>query len=422
MHSKPPIKNLRWKIAILLCLSTELNYLDRQTLSVLASTIQKDLGLSTIDYSRITFSFLFSYAIMYAIGGWIVDRVGTRRGLLIFASSWSVANMLHALARTAGHLMGFRMLLGATEAANIPAGVKAVAEWFPMRERALAVGIFNAGTAIGGAMAAPLVSFLALAFGWRSAFVVTGALGLFWVLAWFLIYHLPAVHPRISKAEQQLILDGESYEPNAPNAPIVSTWKLLGMRQTWACILARVCTDPIFYFLHFWIPKYLQDERGFNLKEIGMSVWIPYVALTLGNLGMGGIPRYLIGRGVTLNRARKGTMLFASCCVPLLCVGVATIASAKAAVALISMLMFCLALWGNIALPAELFPKRVVARVSGFGGALGGITGAIAQLGIGWVVQTFSFKPLFGIIAFMPLVAFLAVHLLAGEIGRVRKL
>lgn len=197
-----PIKNLRWYIAGMLCLSSELNYLDRQTLSVLAATIQADLQLTDVDYSRVTSAFLISYTIMYAVSGKLVDILGTRRSFLIFVSSWSVANMLHGFARSASQLAFFRFLLGAAEPANFPGGVKAVSEWFPMRERALAVGIFNAGTALGGALAVPIVSFIALQWGWRWAFVGTGSLGFVWVAAWAAFYRLPQDHPRITAEEK----------------------------------------------------------------------------------------------------------------------------------------------------------------------------------------------------------------------------
>ena len=199
--SPRPLPHLRWGVAVMLCLASELNYLDRQTLSVLAATIQADLGLSDVAYSHITSTFLMSYTVMYAVAGRLVDALGTRRSFLIFVSGWSVANMLHGLARTALQLSFFRFLLGAAEPANFPAGLKAVSEWFPMRERALAVGIFNAGTAVGGAFAVPVVSFIALRWGWRWAFVGTGALGFAWVLAWALFYRLPQDHPRLSPAD-----------------------------------------------------------------------------------------------------------------------------------------------------------------------------------------------------------------------------
>jgi ACS family hexuronate transporter-like MFS transporter len=412
-----PIKNLRWGVAGMLCLSSELNYLDRQTLSVLAATIQQDLHLTDVDYSRVTSAFLVSYTIMYAVSGKLVDVLGTRRSFLIFVSSWSVANMLHGFARTAGQLAFFRFLLGAAEPANFPGGVKAVSEWFPMRERALAVGIFNAGTALGGALAVPLVSFIALQWGWRWAFVVTGSLGFLWVALWGAWYHLPQDHPRITAEERELILSDSRAEP-APTA--VPIRRLLGMREAWGCILARVLTDPVSYFLNFWIPKYLQSERGFSLADIGRYGWIPFAALTAGNLFSGAMPRWLVSRGWSLDRARKATMLAVSLAMPLLCFLVTRVEGSALALGVMSALFFGHAAWGNIILPAEVFPKHVVGTVSGLGGALGGVTGILTQLAIGWVVTNLSFAPLFAAMSLTYLVAFALVQLLIGELGRVR--
>ena len=432
---KRPIKNLRWYIAILLCLSSELNYMDRQTLSVLADTIQRDLNLTTIDYSRITSSFLISYAVMYAVSGRLIDRLGTRRGFLIFVSGWSIANMLHGFAHTALQLRLFRFLLGAAEPANFPAGVKAVAEWFPMRERALAVGIFNAGTALGSALAVPLVSWIALTWGWRYAFVITGAIGFIWVAAWAMFYRLPQDHPRLSEAEKNLILGDasppdasppdaspEDASPEGDHPQPVSIARLLRMKAVWGCILARVLTDPISYFLFFWTPKYFQQERGFDLASVGLYIWIPYAALTAGNLASGAIPRYLISRGWTVDRARKRTMLSVSCLMPVFCLLVTRVSSPSLAIVLMAAIMFGHAAWGNITLPAEVFPKHVVGSISGFGGALGGALGAVTQWYIGWVVENLSFAPIFAVCSVMYLLAFGSVQWLIGELGTVRSL
>lgn len=417
---KHPIKNLRWYIAIMLCFASELNYLDRQTLSVLADTIQRELNLSTIDYSRITSSFLISYAVMYAVSGKLIDILGTRRGFIIFVSGWSIANMLHAFANSALQFRLYRFLLGAAEPANFPAGVKAVSEWFPMRERALAVGIFNAGTALGSALAVPLVSWIALTWGWRYAFVMTGAIGFIWVAVWSLFYEVPQKHSRLSDAEKSLILSDAKAQDENPQP--VSIGRLLGMRETWGCILARVLTDPISYFLFFWTPKYFQQERGFNLADVGSYIWIPYVALTVGNLSSGGIPRLLISRGWSVNRARKGTMLTVSCLMPIFCLLVTRVSAPSVAIAMMTAIMFGHAAWGNITLPAEVFPKHVVGTVSGFGGALGAVFGAVTQWYIGSVVQSFSFAPIFAACSVMYLLAFGLVHLLIGELGSTRNL
>jgi ACS family hexuronate transporter-like MFS transporter len=416
--TKPPIRNLRWLIAVMLCLASTLNYLDRQTLSVLAETIQRELNLTTVEYSYITTSFLVSYTIGYAISGRLIDSLGTRKGFLIFVTGWSIANMLHALARTAMQFSFFRLLLGATEPANFPGGVKAVSEWFPIRERALAVGIFNSGTAIGSALAAPIVSLIALTLGWRYAFVITGAVGFIWIAVWYFFYQLPQDHPRISKEETELILADTRIEDAVTQS--VSIGVLLRMKETWGCVLARVLTDPISYFLFFWTPKYLQQERGFNLADLGKFGWIPFAALALGNLASGGIPRYLISRGWDVSKARKTTMLVVSCAMPVLCLLITQVESPRIAIALMAAIMFGHSAWGNITLPAEVFPKRAVGSVSGFGGALGGFAGAITQLSIGWVVQNLSFAPIFAACSVMYLIAFTLVHVLIGKLGVIR--
>jgi ACS family hexuronate transporter-like MFS transporter len=416
---KRPIKHLRWYIAILLCLASELNYLDRQTLAVLINTIQEKLNLNNASYGDINSWFLLSYGVMYLVSGRVIDIVGTRRGFMIFVSGWSLANMLHVFASTAGQFSFFRFLLGVFEPGSFPGGVRAVSEWFPMRDRAMAVGIFNAGTALGSMFAAPIVSTLALTLGWRSAFIFTGALGFIWVAAWALIYRLPKDHPRISDEERELILsdqkaDGETEKP-------ASMLALLRMPETWGCVAARVLTDPISYFLNFWIPLYFQKERGFDLKQVGMFVWIPFAALTLGNLFSGAMPRYLIARGWELSRARKTTMLAVSCLMPIFCLLVTKVASPVLAVAVVTGMMFGHAAWGNITLPAEVFPKHAIGTVTGLGGALGALVGALTQRYIGRIVDEWSFAPIFAACAGMYLLAFLLVHFLIGKLGVVRK-
>ena len=417
--TKRPIKHLRWYIAILLCLASELNYLDRQTLAVLIDTIQKQLSLTNANYGEINSWFLTSYAVMYLVSGRIIDIVGTRRGFMIFVSGWSLANMLHVFAATAGQFSFYRFLLGAFEPGSFPGGVRAVAEWFPMKDRAMAVGIFNAGTALGSMFAAPIVSFIALYFGWRSAFIFTGALGFIWVAGWALIYRLPQEHPRISDEERELILADQRHEGENPKPAPMS--KLLRMPETWGCVLARVLTDPISYFLNFWIPLYFQRERGFELKQIGMFVWIPFAALTLGNLFSGAMPRYLISRGWELSKARKTTMLAVSCAMPVFCLLVTKVENPVLAVAVVTGMMFCHAGWGNITLPAEVFPKQAIGTVTGLGGALGALMGAITQRYIGQVVDAYSYAPIFAGCAGMYLLALLLAHVLIGKLGVIRQ-
>jgi ACS family hexuronate transporter-like MFS transporter len=418
---KPVIKHLRWYIAGLLCLASQLNYLDRQTLSVLAGTIEKDLHLTDHDYSIVTFTFLWTYAVAYAVSGFIVDRLGSRRSFLTFVSGWSLANMLHALVRSLPGLTLCRSFLALMEPANFPAGIKAVTEWFPVRERALAVGIFNSGTAVGNALAVPVAAFLTLNYGWRSAFVFTGALGFVWVLLWALCYRLPQDHPRLGEQERALIMSGREAETAAENEK-VSSWQILKMPAAWGCMLARMLTDPISYFLFFWTPKYLETERGFDLKHVGMYAWIPFAALTFGNLFSGACPRYLVSRGWSLNKARKRTMFFVSCGMLLSFFLLTKVSTPFGAVAMLAVVMFGHTAWGNITLPAEIFPKNVVGTVTGFGGCLGGIAGGLVQLAVASVVVQHGYTPIFAICAVMYLVAFALVHLLVGELGVIRKI
>ena len=255
-------KNLRWKIAILLCLASALSYIDRNTLAILAPTIQKELSWSDVDYANVTALFVLSYTIMYAISGRIIDWIGTRKGLAWSVGAWSLVSMLHALANSIGQFSVARFFLGATESGNFPAGVKAISEWFPMKERALAIGIFTSGSSIGAALAVPIVSFVSLIWGWRMAFVVTGLLGFVWLVVWLKYYYLPGKHTEITEVERNLILEECKYADHTDSKP-VSILLLLKKKESWGCFSARIFIDPVVYFLIFWIPKYLQDVHGF---------------------------------------------------------------------------------------------------------------------------------------------------------------
>jgi MFS transporter, ACS family, hexuronate transporter len=413
------IRNLRYYIAAVLCLATALNYLDRQTLSVLAHTIQRELKLSEVDYSYVTSAFLFSYTIMYAVSGALVDRFGVRLSYILSVFGWSVANMLHGLATGPMQLAGFRVLLGVFEPANFPAGVRAIAEWFPMRERALGVGIFNAGAAIGGLVALPVVSFLGVNYGWRWAFVVTGALGFVWLALWMLVYRSPQTHPRLSQEERELIGEGSGEKEKTGAVPLRP---LLAMKATWGCALARVFTDPISYFLNFWIPKYLQQEQGFSLAALGASAWVPYAGFSAGMILGGAIPFWLVKRGWSVNRARKTTMFIDSCMLIVAFVSLLWVKSPGLALAVLTVLMFGHGAWGNVTIPAEVFPKRAVGTVSGLGGTLGGVAGILTQLAIGRIAVHTGFGPLFAFCGLLYLLAFVSVHFLAGELGVIRQI
>jgi len=424
-HMKPiVIKSLRWKIAILLCLASALNYIDRNTLAILAPTIQKELNWSNVDYANITALFVLSYTIMYAISGRIVDWIGTRKGMAWSVGAWSLVTMLHALANSIGQFSVARFFLGVTESGNFPAGVKSISEWFPMKERALAIGIFTSGSSIGAALAVPIVSFVALIWGWRMAFVVTGLLGFIWLVAWLRYYYLPEKHAKITDDERKLILeDSKNTEAVQIASNSVSILKLLKKKESWGCFSARIFIDPVVYFLIFWIPKYLQDVHGFTLSEIGMTAWLPYLAMGFGTILGGWLPKFLIERkNWSLNRSRKTIMFIASIAIPVFCFSLSVKVSPVAAIFLISAIMLSHGLWSNITLPTEIYPRNVQATITGIGGTLGGLTSVITQKLIGISVGNHSYLPIFIFVGFAYIISFLLVHFLIGKLGTIRTL
>ena len=277
------ISGLRWFMVGLVFLATVINYIDRQTVSVLKTAISQDLGLSNSDYAAIQNSFLVFYGISQMVSGRLFDVIGTRRGFVFSIVVWSLAALAHATARTASAFAVFRAALGFGEAGNWPGAAKVVGEWFPVRERAFGMGIFNTGAAVGGALSPPIIAWLATTWGWRATFIVTGALGFLWLALWLIFFRSPSQHPWITEAERAHILEG------APAAPTGPAWRpgwgqLLRYRQTWAVIMGRFITDPIWWLYIFWLPSYLQEARGFSLQQVGLSAWLPFLAGGIGAL------------------------------------------------------------------------------------------------------------------------------------------
>ncbi len=417
-------KSFRWKIAILLCFASALSYIDRSTLAILAPTIQKELHWSDIDYANITALFVFSYTIMYAISGRIIDRIGTRKGFAYSVGSWSLVSLLHAFANSVGQFSIARFFLGVTESGNFPAGIKSISEWFPLKERALAVGFFSAGSAIGATIAVPLVTFVALAWGWRMAFVVTGAIGFVWLLVWLKYYYLPEHNTRISEEEKALIIKDERVMDTDQLLPkSISIKRILSKKESWGCFSARIFIDPVVYFFIFWIPKYLHDVQGLSTAEIGITAWLPYAAMGIGTILGGWLPKRLIERkNWSLNKSRKTIMLIASIAIPIFCFALTIQVSNIAAILLISGIMLSHGLWSNITLTTEVYPKHVQATVTGIGGTLGGLMSVITQKLIGITVGSHSYLPIFIFIGSAYLVAFLLVHFLIGKIGTIHKI
>jgi len=379
----------QWWVVALLFLATVINYLDRQTLSVLAPELRDRFRMSNTDYSRVVFAFLLAYMLMQSGSGRLLDRLGTRRGFSLTIAWWSVAAMLHAAANSAASLGFFRFLLGLGEAGNWPGGVKAVSEWFPPKQRAFATGLFNSGSCVGAVVAPPVVAWIALTWGWQSAFLVTGSIGFLWLALWLGTYRTPE-KPAWEEAEAQPI-----------------RWlSLLGYRQVWALVGARMMADPVWWFYVFWLPEYLKRERQFSLAEIGYFAWIPFLTADLGNLVGGALSGWLIRRGMLVLAARKIVMA-ASAALMTAGIPAVFVASPTTSLALISLATMAYSMWAAnvLTLPADLVPQHVVASVSGISGTGAALGGMIFMLSIGVVVDHFSYVPVFLAAGVMPLIA-----------------
>jgi ACS family hexuronate transporter-like MFS transporter len=384
------IPHLRWWIVALLFASTVINYLDRQTLSILARTVQNDLGMSDLQYSRVVQLFLLAYTVAYLVAGRITDRIGTRASMVLFIGWWSLANMATGLARSVSSLGACRFLLGFGEAGNYTAAPKAVGEWFPPKDRALAVGLYTAGAMVGATVAPPLISSLAGAYGWRAVFVFTGAIGLLWIVPWLWLYHEPRRHPRITVAELAAV-------PAPAPADGSQVWgQVLRSRSAWVLMLSRMLTDPVWYFYLFWFPKYLTDARGLALVEVGRVAWIVYLAADLGSIVGGSLSGALIRRGTAPLASRVRIMSVAAVLAPL---GGLIAAGPRLEVVLLlgAGVAFAHLTWQVTmgALIVDLYPARMVATVFGFIAAGSGFGGMLSTYAIGRIVTASSYEPVF---------------------------
>jgi ACS family hexuronate transporter-like MFS transporter len=381
---------VRWRIALILSIAIAISYLDRQALSIAIAAIQREIPLTNTDFSRLQIAFLAAYGLMYAGGGALIDWLGTRRGFVIIMIWWSLACAGHGLATGFGSLALSRFLLGVGEGGGFPAATKAVAEWFPARERSTAMGMINAGTAIGAVIAPPLLAAIILYANWRWAFLVCGLAGLLWTVWWAREYHAPAQHPSLTAAERTVI--SEVFAAPAATEPAMSWASLLTLRQVWGLVLAKFLTDGAWYFYLFWLPKYLYDARGFDVKQVGYYAWIPYAAAGVGSLLGGAFSSWLLTHGRSVDAARKIAMGASAAVMPLIIF--VTQVPVELAIVLFSIAFFGQQSWSTLVMivPTDIFPRRIVASVAGlvgFGGAMGGIVsnlmaGRMLDLGLGY--------------------------------------
>jgi ACS family hexuronate transporter-like MFS transporter len=390
------IPKLRWIIAAMLFFSTMINYADRLALSIVSRDLRTEFHMTEQDYSYVLTIFLVAYAIMYAGSGYLVDRLGTRRGFAVFISTWSIAAMLHAAVRGFWSLAGVRFLLGLGEPGNWPAAAKAVAEWFPPSQRALGVGIFNAGSSLGSAIAPPVVAYMTLHYGWRFAFFFTGALGFIWLAAWLFLYEPPHRNRHLSAAEYAEIKDQVRPPEEAAPASAINWRKIIAMRECYTLIIARFFTDPVIYFVIFWLPEYLRKERGFDLKMVGDYAWVPFIFGDVGYILGGWLSGRLMRAGWQLPNARKFVMLLGAAVMPA-AIFAPLVPAAWMAIGATCFITFGHAFWvSNLqTLPTDLFRGHLVGTASGFSGMGGAIGGILANLGTGYIVQHFSYAPIF---------------------------
>jgi len=393
----------RWRICALLFFATTLNYVTRQTLGILAPDLEHSLHWSEVDYGNIVAASKLAYAIgLLGMGGFL-DRVGVRRGYVVGLTGWTLAGAAHALAVGVGGFAVARTALGLTQAVNYPAAVKVVAEWFPRSERALAAGIFNAGSNVGASLAPLVVPWLALRYGWKSAFVVTGLVGLVWLAFWLVMYRPPAQHPRVSAAELAYI-----QSDGVVSSVVPVPWRaLVARRDVLTICLLKFITDPVWWFFLFWLPKFLNERHGVSVIDLGLPMIVIYQLATIGSIGGGWLSSHLLASGRTLDAARKTTMLVAAvCAVPL--VFAALTRSPWVAIALVSLGMAAhQAFSANIyAIIGDVFPQRVVGSVVGIASFFGAIAGAIIAEVVGFMLQyTGSYIPVFAMFSVAYLLA-----------------
>lgn len=389
------IPYFRWWICLLLFGATSLSFFDRQVLSILAPEIIHNLNLNDVTYSRIVFAFILSYTIMFTLGGRLIDWLGLRAGLGLAVAIWTIGSFCHSLVHSAAELGLARFLLGTGEGGCFPGATKGAIEWFPEKERSLAIGFAIGGSSFGAVVAPPLIVWVNSFMGWRGAFMVTGGLGLLWVIVWLFFFQLPRSSSFVSSEELKYItgsgqcssgqVTGHVSEMNTPLIPLK---QLLKKRETWGLIAARFMLDPVFYFYMFWIPQYLSEARHVSLARIGELTWIPFLTLGLSQVAGGWVSDRLVRKGLSVNLARKTIMGIAAFITPLSILSILA-HNAGIAICLMSILMFAHGFWitNYITMTGDLFPEHSVGTVVGLCGSAGGVGGILSSLAVGVLAQ-----------------------------------
>ena len=413
-----PIRNLRWWICALLFASTVINYIDRQTLSLLSPYLKQIYNWTNSDYANLLIGFRIAYSLGQTACGRLMDRLGTRRGLTLSVLWYSIVSIATSVATGFYSFATLRFLLGAGESANWPGATKAVSEWFPKRERALATAFFDSGSSIGGAVAPFIVLPIYFRWGWRPVFVIPGLLGLVWLFIWRKSYRRPQDHPRLSEAELQMILADSADQVESVGRARPGWFELLKFPQTWGVIVARAFTDPVWYFIADWFPIYLV-AKGISLKSGLIAIWIPFIAADLGNFFGGAASGYLIRKGWSLGAARKALVIFGGIGVTLLIPTILTV-NLTVITFLFALATFCYAAFSTIAnvLPSDLFASDSVASVSGLSGTGAGLGTIVAFKLIGYLTDanqslaTHAFDSIMIVAGFVPFLGMILVLLL----------
>ena len=415
------IKNLRWKVAVLLTIATAINYLDRMTLPLVISELQKKFGITEGQFAALNSLFLLAYAIMYAGGGRIADLLGTRLGYVLMMTWWSLSCAAQGFVSSFRGLAIFRFSLGIGEGGSFPTSAKTVSEWFPARERSTAFGMFNTGSALGSVIAPPLLALIVVLLSWRWVFIISGSFGIIWAVCWFSSYHLPHTHPQITAEEAALIR--KSQEEEGRGGLTVQAcrekWvKLFSHKEVLCLIIVKFLTDPVWFFYVFWLPKYLYDTRGFDIKKIGYYAWIPYAAAGVGSLFGGWFSSFLIKKGVTLNASRKIALGVSASLMPLAAFVVPS--PIGLSIVFISLAFLGHQFWSVIiqTLPADLYPQGTVGSVAGLIGASGSFGAMLFALIVGYILGNYaSYVLVFIIVSFLHPVSFVLILLMIPRIA-----